>query len=357
MMVQAQEEMGEGSANSTDPYHTPTIIQPSTYPQKQRLRKTKRKDTELPQTSGPTNNVADKAVDEEINDSLVRAATTASSLEAEQDSSNINKTQSKATPNEVLDLETTKTTKAMEIESLKRKVKKLEKKQRSRTYKLKRLYKGRIVDIDANKYIYLVNVHTDEDMFGANDLDEVPLKEVSAVDEVNVVSSATTTTAIIDDITLAKALMEIKSAKPKTTAASTRPMAKRLVIHQHKIVYATFGEKKKVLCCKESRRKEEQTTNTSSTKKIMCTYLKNMEGKKLIDLKNKSFDSIQKMFDIAFKRVNTYFDYKTKLVEESSKKAKAEVTEGSSKRAGEELEQENAKKKKIEDDKESTELK
>ncbi|GJV16098.1 hypothetical protein Tco_1361421 [Tanacetum coccineum] len=34
----------------------------------------------------------------------------------------------------------------------------------------------------------------------------------------------------------------------------------------------------------------------------MCTYLKNMEGKKLKDLKNKSFDSIQKMFDKAFKR-------------------------------------------------------
>ncbi|GJT15219.1 hypothetical protein Tco_0873925 [Tanacetum coccineum] len=35
MMVQAQEEMGEGSANPTDPHHTPTIIQPSTsQPQK-----------------------------------------------------------------------------------------------------------------------------------------------------------------------------------------------------------------------------------------------------------------------------------------------------------------------------------
>ncbi|GKG43565.1 hypothetical protein Tco_0482658, partial [Tanacetum coccineum] len=33
-------------------------------------------------------------------DSLVRAATIASSLEAEQDSGNIDKTQSKATPNE-----------------------------------------------------------------------------------------------------------------------------------------------------------------------------------------------------------------------------------------------------------------
>ncbi|GKG35089.1 hypothetical protein Tco_0440243, partial [Tanacetum coccineum] len=41
-----------------------------------------------------------KAVHKELGDSLVRAATTASSLEAEQDRGNINKTQSKATPNE-----------------------------------------------------------------------------------------------------------------------------------------------------------------------------------------------------------------------------------------------------------------
>ncbi|GJW33693.1 hypothetical protein Tco_0053725 [Tanacetum coccineum] len=76
----------------------------------------------------------------------------------------------------------------------------------------------------------------------------------------------------------------------------------------------------------------------------MCTYLKNMEGKKLKDLKNKSFDSIQKMFDRAFKRVNTFFDFRTDLVE------------GSSKRAGEKLEQENTKKQKVDEDKDTTKL-
>ncbi|GJY20090.1 hypothetical protein Tco_0392656 [Tanacetum coccineum] len=40
-----------------------------------------------------------------------------------------------------------------------------------------------------------------------------------------------------------------------------------------------------------------------------------MEEKKLKDLKNKSFDSIQKMFDRAFKRVNTFVDFRTDLVE------------------------------------------
>ncbi|GKC52472.1 retrovirus-related pol polyprotein from transposon TNT 1-94 [Tanacetum coccineum] len=66
---------------------------------KQKPRKPKRKDTEVPQPSGPTTNVADEAVYEEMDDSLERAATSATSLDAERDRGNINKTQSKATLN------------------------------------------------------------------------------------------------------------------------------------------------------------------------------------------------------------------------------------------------------------------
>ncbi|GJW97172.1 hypothetical protein Tco_0178980 [Tanacetum coccineum] len=108
MVVQHQSQMGEGLANPTDPHHTPTIIQPSTQPQKtQKPRKPKRKDTQVPQPSDPSDNVADEAVHKELGDSLVRAATTASSLEAEQDNGNITKTRSKATPNESSSLGTT----------------------------------------------------------------------------------------------------------------------------------------------------------------------------------------------------------------------------------------------------------
>ncbi|GJT69687.1 hypothetical protein Tco_1028973 [Tanacetum coccineum] len=70
-----------------------------------------------------------------------------------------------------------------------------------------------------------------------------------------------------------------------------------------------------------------------------------MEGYKLKDLKSKGFDSIQEMFDRAFKRVNTFEDFRTELVE------------GKEKRAGEELIQESSKKQKVDDDKETTELK
>nr|GEV09096.1 hypothetical protein [Tanacetum cinerariifolium] len=128
------------------------------------MRKPRRKVTKVPQPNDRLEHVADEAVYKEMDDRLVRAATTASGLEAKQGIGNINKTQSKATPNEsssqgtdsgggprVLNLETTKTTQAMKIESLKRRVKKLKKKQRSRTYSLKRLYKvGLTAGVDSS---------------------------------------------------------------------------------------------------------------------------------------------------------------------------------------------------------------
>ncbi|GJZ44013.1 hypothetical protein Tco_0591268 [Tanacetum coccineum] len=77
----------------------------------------------------------------------------------------------------------------------------------------------------------------------------------------------------------------------------------------------------------------------------MCTYLKNMEGYNLKELKSKGFDSIQEMFDRAFKRVNTFEDFRTELVE------------GKEKRAGAELVQESTKKQKVDDEKEIAELK
>ncbi|GJS78456.1 hypothetical protein Tco_0728337 [Tanacetum coccineum] len=93
-----------------------------------------------------------------------------------------------------------------------------------------------------------------------------------------------------------------------------------------------------------AKEKRNKPPTQAQQRKIMCTYLKNMEGKKPKELKNKSFDSIQKMFDRSFKRENTFVDFRTDLVE------------GSSKRAREELEQESTKKQKVDEDKDTTEL-
>ncbi|GKE41601.1 hypothetical protein Tco_1468885, partial [Tanacetum coccineum] len=57
------------------------------------------RDTKIPQYSGPPVKVGDEVVHKELGDRMKRVATTASSLEAEQDSGNINRTQSMATLN------------------------------------------------------------------------------------------------------------------------------------------------------------------------------------------------------------------------------------------------------------------
>nr|GEX23877.1 hypothetical protein [Tanacetum cinerariifolium] len=180
------------------------------------MRKPKRKDTYVPQHSGSTHNFADKAVHKEFGDRLVRGATTASSLEAEQGSGNINKTQSKETPNE-------SSSQGTNSGGGPRRVKKLEKRNKSRTHKLKRLYKvslsarvessgdeessgedaskqeRRIDAIDADKDITLVN-DADNEMFDVDDL---------------VINNATTTTITTEEITLAQALKALKTSKPK----------------------------------------------------------------------------------------------------------------------------------------------
>nr|GEV02951.1 ribonuclease H-like domain-containing protein [Tanacetum cinerariifolium] len=93
--------MFKGTKIPTDTQQTPTIIQPTiSQPQgKQKTKKPRRKDTELPQTSVPTEVVTDEAVDEEMYDSVERAATTATGLDAEQDRGIISKTQFTTTLN------------------------------------------------------------------------------------------------------------------------------------------------------------------------------------------------------------------------------------------------------------------
>ncbi|GKA60262.1 hypothetical protein Tco_0759669 [Tanacetum coccineum] len=69
-------------------------------------RRTKRgQNTKVPQSGGSPNKVGDEAINEDMFDSVERAATTASSLEAENASGNINKTQFTATLNEPFFLE------------------------------------------------------------------------------------------------------------------------------------------------------------------------------------------------------------------------------------------------------------
>ncbi|GJS12799.1 putative ribonuclease H-like domain-containing protein [Tanacetum coccineum] len=354
MVVQNQAKMGEGSAIPTDPHHTPTIIQSSTSkPQKKQIsRRPKRKDTEVPQPSVPTTNVADEAVYEERDDSLERAATTATSLDAEQDRGNINKTQSKATPNEprslgtssggntlrsgedrlklqelmelctnmqnrVIDLEKTKTAQAQEITSLKLRVKKLEKKGGSRTHKLKRLYKEWKID-DINKDVEITLVHETQERYGDEEMFDTCIldgDEVLAEPEVTVKN----VNLSVDEVTLAQALAALKSAKVQEKAN---------VVEEPSESITTIP------------------TLTTTTASITVIVKEQDKGKRIMveePVKMKKKDQIRLDEEFAFK-LQAKFDEQERI---ETKKADAEIAqESSSKREGYELEQESIKKHK-----------
>ncbi|GJW36574.1 hypothetical protein Tco_0059494 [Tanacetum coccineum] len=262
----------------------------------------------VPQPSDPTNNVVDEAVHKELGDSLVRVVTTASSLEAEQDSGNITKTRSKATPNEssslgttscggprgntlqsdedglklnelielcttlqkkVLDLEKTKTTQQIEIDSLKRRIKKLEKKK----VKNSLAKEGRRINaIDVDDDITLVNVQDDADneMFDADALNELTLAQAlealkTSKPKVKRIafqepgkSTTTTTTTIVSS------QQQSKDKGKRILVEPEKPMKKKdqisFVEETAKRLQAEFDEEEKL--AKEKDEKEQEANIT-----------------------------------------------------------------------------------------------
>ncbi|GJY87242.1 hypothetical protein Tco_0501870 [Tanacetum coccineum] len=267
MIVQAQEQEGEGSVMPTVPQHTPTINQPSSsQPQKkQKPRKSKKQNTEVSQPSDSTEPIADEAPNDEnvtthSNDPLLSGEERLKLNELMELCTNLSQ--------RVLDLENTKTSQAAEITKLKERVKKLERRNKSRTPGLKRLRKvgrtariessedeglgaqedaskqGRkIADLDADAEVTLVDEaqerNDDNLMFDTRVFDEQEV-EVEKVVSTAEVTTASTTTTTVDELTLAQTLIEIKAAKPKavTTAATTtttvvtRPKARGVVVQE-----------------------------------------------------------------------------------------------------------------------------
>nr|GEV38293.1 retrovirus-related Pol polyprotein from transposon TNT 1-94 [Tanacetum cinerariifolium] len=265
-------------------------------------------------------------------------------------------------------------------------------------------YGRKIHDINADEDITLVNNQDDAEIFDVNDLHgeevflekEVIDKEVSVVGEVNAASIAITNSVVAtittDEITLAQALMEIKTSKPKAKGIvlqEPKPvklkkkdqirldeeaalklqaelqskfneeqrlgreraqkelkanitlikewddiqanidvdyqMVERLQAEEQQeltdakkaTLFMQFLEKKrKFFAAKRIKEKRNKPPTQAQQRKIMCTYLKNMKGKKLKDLKNKSFDSIQKMFDKAFNKQKVDDDKETAKLKE-----------------------------------------
>nr|GEW84191.1 ribonuclease H-like domain-containing protein [Tanacetum cinerariifolium] len=356
--VEAQEDMGKDLEIPTDSHHTPTINQPSTsyLPQKkQKSKKSKKKITKVPQLSDSTNNVADEHVTTTSNDPLLSAE---SSLGDQEDAS----------------------------------------KQR------------RIIDnLDADEGVTLVDEtqgRNDQDMFDKCILDDeevVVEKEVTTADPVTTPGEVVTTVGVevstaaitpqismdMDEITLAKALIDIKTSKPKakgivmqepsetpipTLIVSTqqpskakdkgkvkmnepeKPLKKKdqimideeqgeLTIEERsKLFVELINERKKHFSRLKAEEKRRKPPNKTQKRKIMSTYLKNMAGFTHNQLKNKSFEEVQKAFDNTMSWINSFVPMEKDRAEGSKTRA-----ERSSKREGEELESDKSKRHKLDE--------
>ncbi|GJY91872.1 hypothetical protein Tco_0507654 [Tanacetum coccineum] len=410
MIVQAQEQVGEGSEIPTDFHHTPTTTQPSTSkPQKKQSRRKQRKDTKDPQHSGPTEPVTDDtknvaSVPTHSNDPLLSGEDRLKLTEFMELCTKLSE--------RVLALETTKTNQALEIDSLIRRVKKLENKKGSRTHRLKRLYKedaskqGRKIDkIDQDVEVTLVDEthrrYGDNLMFDIGVLDN---EQNMAEKEVDIAEKDVSTA---DPITTAgETLIEIKAAKPKavttaattTTTAITRPKAKWVIVQEPK---AELEEEEKLARQREEDaniaewddvqammdadyelaaklQAEEQGELTIEEKSRLFVELMNKRKKHFARLRaeeqrRKPPTKAQKRNTMStylknmvgykhnqlktksFKDIQMLFDKEMKRVntfvdmDTESVKGSETRTEGSSKRAGEELESKNLKKQKLDE--------
>nr|GEV93535.1 hypothetical protein [Tanacetum cinerariifolium] len=294
------------------------------------------------------------------------------------------------------------------------------------------LYKqGRIIDnLNADEGVTLVDEtqgRNDQDMFDTGVLDDKEVmaeKEVSTTDPVTtagevvttggdeVSAAATTPTISMDDITLAKELAALKSAKPMvkeprvpvsavnttSTTVTTTTKAKGIVMQEpkettirtttvvpsqsskdkgkakmikpedplkkkdqimideeimswlkrlkekeqgelsieerSKLFVDLMNQRKKHIARLGVEEKRRKLPNKAQKRNQMCTYLKNMAGFTHSQLKNKSFEEVQKAFDNSMSWINSFV-----LMDK-------EIAEGNEKiEAGEDNDQEEAEMK------------
>ncbi|GJZ35043.1 hypothetical protein Tco_0580860 [Tanacetum coccineum] len=142
-----------------------------------------------------------------------------------------------------------------------------------------------------------------------------------------------------------------------------------------------MNKRKKHFAMLRAEEKRRKPPTKAQKRNLMSTYLKNMGGYKHNQLKSKSYEEIQKLFDNEMRRVNTFIPMDSEVVkskkgtEESSKGTKDELESDKSKkaesseekakgsrkkilgkkRAGKEQQQESSKRQRMKDDKETDE--
>ncbi|GJY62347.1 hypothetical protein Tco_0463004 [Tanacetum coccineum] len=119
-----------------------------------------------------------------------------------------------------------------------------------------------------------------------------------------------------------------------------------------------IAERKRLFATQRVAEQRSKPLTKSQMRNIMCTYLRNMGGYKHNQLKGKSYEEIQKLFDKTYKQVNSFVP-----MESDDKDKDSEKMAGGSrkktlarKKTGEKESEKSAKRQKMEDDAEKEEL-
>ncbi|GKE84531.1 hypothetical protein Tco_1558273, partial [Tanacetum coccineum] len=255
----------------------------------------------------------------------------------------------------VLDLENIKISQATEIAKLKENVKKLER--RSLGAQEDASKQGRkIADLDADAEVTLVDEaqerNNDNLMFGTGVFDEQEVEVEKVVSTVEVTTASTTTTTI-NELTLAQTLIEIKEAKPKavittattTTTAVTRPKARGVVVQEPTMMETDYELAQRLQVEEQGELTIEERSKLFV--ELMDKRRKHFAKLRAEEIRRKSPTKAQKgikymLFDNTMKWVESFIPIDTEVVGGSKSQA-----EGSKKRTREELESDNSKKQKI----------
>ncbi|GJY77666.1 hypothetical protein Tco_0483467 [Tanacetum coccineum] len=288
MMVQAQKEMGKGSAMPTDPHHTP-VIQPST-------SNLKRKEIRAYSSEGCHEKI-------------------------------------------VLDLEITKTTQAKEIASLKKRVNKLERKRNSKTPGLKKIIQRLVVRAQCcfplKMKVWVIQEEASKHGCGTRASAKYNYTTPSTIPKAKSItfrnpSESTTRTTLtpipsnIKDKGKAKMIEPEKPLKMKEQIRLDEELALKLQaekseqqdLEQEKLTdeekarlfVKILEKKKKHFAALRSQEKRNNPSTKAQKKSTMSAYLKHMAGYKQSQLKNKSFAKIQMLFDKAMTREEVAID-------------------------------------------------
>nr|GEU48512.1 ribonuclease H-like domain-containing protein [Tanacetum cinerariifolium] len=213
------------------------------------------------------------------------------------------------------------------------------------------------VQVEESEHVYNdIDVNVQDEVMQDTGIKEVA-EEVVKVIEIAKSMVDEVSTAGVQDVNTANE--EPVSVAPTniTTAQPKQEQQQFTDVDKAKLFMELMEKRTKYFASKRAEEKRDKPPTKAQQRSIMCNYLKNMDGWKPKQLKNRSFTKILKLFEKSMERINNFIDFRTKLVEGDKEKKESKVVEGSSKRSGEDLEQEMVMKQKIKDEKETKELK